>query len=74
MCKLGEAEPLHVFEGHKVRVTCVTDASVIQFSSAVVPDILFPTPQDEVNAVKWDPTGTLLASCSDDKTVCRVRM
>jgi transducin (beta)-like 1 len=24
--------------------------------------------QDEVNAIKWDPTGTLLASCSDDHT------
>ena len=23
---------------------------------------------DEVNAIKWDPTGTLLASCSDDFT------
>ncbi|KAL6511586.1 WD40 repeat-containing protein hos15 [Orobanche gracilis] len=22
----------------------------------------------EVNAIKWDPTGTLLASCSDDST------
>ncbi|TKY75014.1 F-box/WD repeat-containing protein TBL1XR1 [Spatholobus suberectus] len=24
--------------------------------------------QDEVNAIKWDPTGSLLASCSDDHT------
>lgn len=24
--------------------------------------------QDEVNAIKWDPTGLLLASCSDDTT------
>ena len=24
--------------------------------------------KDEVNAVKWDPTGSLLASCSDDCT------
>jgi transducin (beta)-like 1 len=23
---------------------------------------------DEVNAIKWDPTGTMLASCSDDYT------
>ncbi|KAJ0785689.1 putative transcription factor WD40-like family [Helianthus annuus] len=24
--------------------------------------------QGEVNAIKWDPTGSLLASCSDDST------
>lgn len=24
--------------------------------------------QGEVNAIKWDPTGSLLASCSDDCT------
>nr|XP_004252824.1 WD40 repeat-containing protein HOS15-like [Solanum lycopersicum] len=25
--------------------------------------------QDEINAIKWDPSGSLLASCSDDTTV-----
>jgi len=28
----------------------------------------FSEHKDEVNAIKWDPQGTLLASCSDDKT------
>jgi transducin (beta)-like 1 len=27
-----------------------------------------PVFQNEVNAIKWDPTGSLLASCSDDWT------
>lgn len=27
------------------------------------------TLQNEVNAIKWDPTGSLLASCSDDMTL-----
>lgn len=40
VCKVGNAEPLKVFEGHR----------------------------DEVNAIRWDPLGELLASCSDDKT------
>ena len=40
VCKVGNTEPLKVFEGHK----------------------------DEVNAIRWDPLGELLASCSDDKT------
>lgn len=25
--------------------------------------------QNEVNAIKWDPSGMLLASCSDDMTL-----
>ena len=28
-----------------------------------------PLVQNEVNAIKWDPTGNLLASCSDDMTL-----
>jgi transducin (beta)-like 1 len=24
--------------------------------------------EDEVNAIRWDPSGSLLASCSDDTT------
>lgn len=32
--------------------------------------VLSPSPlQNEVNAIKWDPTGNLLASCSDDMTL-----
>jgi transducin (beta)-like 1 len=27
---------------------------------------------DEINAIRWDPSGGLLASCSDDVT-CKVR-
>ncbi|GAA0139991.1 hypothetical protein LIER_01422 [Lithospermum erythrorhizon] len=30
------------------------------------PDIAFAVSVNEVNAIKWDPTGSLLASCSDD--------
>lgn len=28
-----------------------------------------PLFQNEVNAIKWDPNGELLASCSDDRTL-----
>ena len=30
---------------------------------------MFYTTQNEVNAIKWDPSGMLLASCSDDMTL-----
>ena len=40
VCKLGHAQYLKCFQGHK----------------------------DEVNAIKWDPSGQWLASCSDDHT------
>jgi transducin (beta)-like 1 len=30
--------------------------------------------QNEVNAIKWDPQGRLLASCSDDMTLKVIKM
>jgi hypothetical protein len=36
------------------------------------PDVFFKPfalLQNEVNAIKWDPSGMLLASCSDDMTL-----
>jgi transducin (beta)-like 1 len=49
--------------------SCSTDKSVLicQVGSAS-PLMNFTGHKDEVNAVKWDPSGTLLASCSDDCT------
>lgn len=32
-------------------------------------NIWFLSFQNEVNAIKWDPQGLLLASCSDDMTL-----
>lgn len=49
--------------------SCSTDKSVhICRVGAARPIITYTGHTDEVNAVKWDPSGTLLASCSDDCT------
>lgn len=55
---------------------CEDDSAVLPPCWAVVvpahrpfffrPFVLF---QNEVNAIKWDPSGMLLASCSDDMTL-----
>ncbi|CBY14461.1 unnamed protein product [Oikopleura dioica] len=34
-----------------------------------MPVITITGHENEVNAIKWDPSGELLASCSDDKTL-----
>ena len=49
--------------------SCSTDKSVLICKvGQTTPLFKFTGHQDEVNAVKWDPSGTLLASCSDDYT------
>ena len=55
VCELGKTRPIKCFQGHQVRQAIPT--SKIHYFS-----------QDEVNAIKWDPSGSLLASCSDDFT------
>ncbi|KAK9830274.1 hypothetical protein WJX72_010750 [[Myrmecia] bisecta] len=49
--------------------TCSTDKMIYVCKlGEAAPVKTFQGHQDEVNAIKWDPTGKLLASCSDDRT------
>ena len=49
--------------------SCSTDETVLICQVGKdLPLHTFEGHSDEVNAVKWDPSGTLLASCSDDFT------
>jgi transducin (beta)-like 1 len=49
--------------------TCSTDKSIYVCKiGEEQPVKRFQGHADEVNAIKWDPTGTMLASCSDDYT------
>eukprot|EP01090_Pellita_catalonica_P007238 TRINITY_DN1784_c0_g1_i1.p2 TRINITY_DN1784_c0_g1~~TRINITY_DN1784_c0_g1_i1.p2 ORF type:complete len:515 (-),score=62.67 TRINITY_DN1784_c0_g1_i1:32-1576(-) len=49
--------------------TCSTDKMIYVCElGRPTPLQLFKGHKDEVNAIKWDPTGKLLASCSDDYT------
>lgn len=49
--------------------------SVVPGKRSPPPDDVFaPGHTDEVNAIKWDPSGNLLASCSDDYTAKVTRL
>jgi transducin (beta)-like 1 len=49
--------------------SCSTDKAInILQVGLATPQQTFTGHTDEVNAIKWDPTGNLLASCSDDYT------
>lgn len=51
---------IHVCEYQKVKpLKTFNGHTVIELSSIVMN-------KDEVNAIEWDPSGTYLASCSDD--------
>lgn len=75
VCKLGQDRPIKTFQGHTVSSLCVCVWSLSpnpgpheNAESAVHVTPLLSL-QNEVNAIKWDPTGNLLASCSDDMTL-----
>ena len=49
--------------------TCSTDKLIhVCKIGDTAPQKTFQGHADEVNAIKWDPSGRLLASCSDDRT------
>jgi transducin (beta)-like 1 len=72
VCKLGDTKPVKAFAGHQVEnlfqvwILLWVARWGLQWNWIMTYCGYFT--QDEVNAIKWDPTGTLLASCSDDFT------
>lgn len=74
VCKLGQDRPIKTFQGHTVRTVCSSHCFLpLQSAKEMNFKMCFLCLQNEVNAIKWDPTGNLLASCSDDMTL-KVRL
>lgn len=79
-------KPFRVYQNHtsptmdldwrddRFLATCTTEKSIYIydiFANETEPvQVLSGHHQDEINSVKWSPDGSLLASCSDDKTAC----
>ncbi|KAH7664033.1 Beta-transducin family (WD-40 repeat) protein [Dioscorea alata] len=58
------------FRNNTAFATCSEDKMIYICSfGESQPVYAFSEHQDEINAIQWDPTGTLLASCSDDRSV-----
>jgi len=66
VCEYGKSKPLKCFQGHAVTFRKMRILHLSLTAFFVV--ILLLLSKDEVNAIKWDPSGSLLASCSDDYT------
>lgn len=78
VCRLGMERPMKTFQGHTVRVclcqtsnstTALFGSSLLLFWTYLYSFLSHNVLQNEVNAIKWDPQGQLLASCSDDMTL-----
>mmetsp|Transcript_13087 Transcript_13087/g.40308 ORF Transcript_13087/g.40308 Transcript_13087/m.40308 type:complete len:97 (-) Transcript_13087:514-804(-) len=80
MC-LSLVSPIGGHNGHDVFASCSTDRTIAICALADIEaetgaPAITTTPlqvlvghADEVNAIRWDPAGSLLASCSDDHQV-----
>jgi len=66
-----EAPALDVdWKDDTIFASCSTDKKIhVCQMGRSSPVITFTGHENEVNAIKWDPSGELLASCSDDKTL-----
>ncbi|CBY15962.1 unnamed protein product, partial [Oikopleura dioica] len=66
-----EAPALDVdWKDDTIFASCSTDKKIhVCQMGRSTPVITFTGHENEVNAIKWDPSGELLASCSDDKTL-----
>ena len=63
--------PMHSLRGLLLPTCCPTAAAIMLrcYRAAAHGYPSMPSPiAPQVNAIKWDPSGRLLASCSDDKT------
>ena len=52
-----------------IAVCALADVDTEAGSSTTTPLQVLVGHADEVNAIRWDPSGSLLASCSDDHNV-----
>jgi len=63
------------YHGHDVFASCSTDRTIAvctladSQATSTTPLQVLVGHTDEVNAIRWDPAGALLASCSDDHNV-----
>lgn len=63
-----------VQEASHSHITPQVHPAHLSASTSLKPMHVLSGHMDEVNAIRWDPTGSLLASCSDDRSVLLWRL